>query len=409
MFIWFMFIVYIVLSVYVLRRMIHWLKKVLPLFKHKRMQGVLILAYVCFASTLIFGGLMKPGPFQTELQKFGNYWLGTFIYIVFFIVLADLSALVLKQIHKKRPIPFLGQTRWYYFIGLAVISASVLFSVYGFLHAHKTVVTRYDITVEKEVPGMDTLKVALLADLHLGYNNGCREMKKMAELVNGIEPDVIVIAGDIFDNNFDALDDPAGLIEILKGMQSRYGTYVVYGNHDVKEMLVGGFSVHSKALAYRDPRMETFLEQCGFTILDDKITAIAGEKIYLVGRLDGKKAGDGTADRRPIGLLTEYLDKSKPILLIDHAPANLKGIAENGVDVMLSGHTHAGQFFPLTLMMPFAWENYHGMKKVGGMISMVTSGVGLYGPNMRVFTDSEVMEINIRFKTNEKKSTAAES
>ncbi|MDD5794411.1 MAG: metallophosphoesterase, partial [Clostridiales bacterium] len=65
--------------------------------------------------------------------------------------------------------------------------------------------------------------------------------------------------------------------------------------------------------------------------------------------------------------------------------------------LMLSGHTHAGQFFPLTLVQPLAWENYNGMLKKNNMYSFVTSGVGIYGPYMRLFTDSEVMIINVEF------------
>lgn len=398
MFIWLMFIVYIVLSIYVLRRMIHWLKKVLPLFKHKRMQGVLILTYVCFASTLVISGLMKPCPLQTELQKFGNYWLGTFIYIVFFIFLADLVVLVLRQVNKKHPVKYFGDVKGYYFIGVLVIAASVVFSVYGFIHAHQTVKKSYEITVEKQVPGIDSLKIALVADLHLGYNNGCREMQKMVSIVNEIHPDLVVISGDIFDNNYDALDDPEALIDILSKMTSRYGVYAVYGNHDVKETLIGGFSVSSKKRAFRDGRMEQFLEQCKIQVLEDETVSIADGRIELIGRLDGIKAGDGTSNRKPITQLMEAVDKTKPVLLIEHEPVKLQAAADSGVDVMLSGHTHAGQFFPLTLIQPFAWDNYYGQLKVDRMYSMVTSGVGLYGPNMRVFTDSEVMEIKIHFK-----------
>ena len=244
---------------------------------------------------------------------------------------------------------------------------------------------------------MDLIKVALVADLHLGYNVGNKKMQQMVEQINDMNADLVVIAGDIFDNNYDALDDPDGLIEILRGVKSGLGTYVVYGNHDVKETLIGGFSITSRTLAFRDPRMDEFLEKCGFKVLTDDVVTLNNGNIYLIGRLDSEKAGDGTSDRMSINNLTAGLDKSKPILLLEHEPANLSGVADCGVDVMLCGHTHAGQFFPLTIVQPFAWQNYHGYLKVGNMHSFVTAGVGLYGPNMRVMTDSEVMEININF------------
>ena len=338
MLVWFMFFVYILLSTYVLWRMIHWLKRVIPFFKHKRMQAVLIVLYIICASTLILGGLLPKSSLSVFLHKIGNYWLGIFIYIVFNILIVDIAVLILKFINKKYEIKLLSSLKGYYIAGIIVIAASVFFCTYGFIHA-----------------------------------------------------------GDIFDNNYDALDDPDGLIEILRGVKSGLGTYVVYGNHDVKETLIGGFSITSRTLAFRDPRMDEFLERCGFKVLTDDVVTLDNGNIYLIGRLDSEKAGDGTSDRMSINNLTAGLDKSKPILLLEHEPANLSGVADCGVDVMLCGHTHAGQFFPLTIVQPFAWQNYHGYLKVGNMHSFVTAGVGLYGPNMRVMTDSEVMEININF------------
>ncbi len=398
MLVWFMFLLYIALSAYVLWRMIHWLKRVVPLFKHKRMQAVLILLYLLCASTMILGGLLPKSDFQVFLHKLGNYWLGIFIYIVFNILVADIIVLMLKFVNKRRKINLLGSLKGYYIIGIIVISVSVFFCTYGFIHAQSITKTSYDITVDKSIDGTDSLKIALLADFHLGYNVGSKKMEQMVEQVNNMNADLVVIAGDIFDNNYDALDNPDELIAILQGINSRLGTYVVYGNHDVTETLIGGFSITSRTLAFRDERMNEFLEKCGFTVLTDDIVTLDNGNIYLIGRLDREKAGDGTSDRMSINKLMENVDKSKVIIDLEHEPANLDGIANSGVDIMLCGHTHAGQFFPLTIVQPLAWQNYHGYLKVGNMHSFVTSGVGLYGPNMRVFTDSEVMEINVNFK-----------
>ncbi len=398
MLVWFMFLLYIALSAYVLWRMIHWLKRVVPLFKHKRMQAVLILLYLLCASTMILGGLLPKSDFQVFLHKLGNYWLGIFIYIVFNILVADIIVLMLKFVNKRRKINLLGSLKGYYIIGIIVISVSVFFCTYGFIHAQSITKTSYDITVDKSIDGTDSLKIALLADFHLGYNVGSKKMEQMVEQVNNMNADLVVIAGDIFDNNYDALDNPDELIAILQGINSRLGTYVVYGNHDVTETLIGGFSITSRTLAFRDERMNEFLEKCGFTVLTDDILTLDNGNIYLIGRLDREKAGDGTSDRMSINKLMENVDKSKVIIDLEHEPANLDGIANSGVDIMLCGHTHAGQFFPLTIVQPLAWQNYHGYLKVGNMHSFVTSGVGLYGPNMRVFTDSEVMEINVNFK-----------
>ena len=177
-------------------------------------------------------------------------------------------------------------------------------------------------------------------------------MEKMVDRINALNPDVVIYAGDIFDNDYDALDDPERLVEIMRNVSAVYGSYAVFGNHDVTETLVGGFSTASSTKAFRDPRMEAFLRQAGINIMLDDVTTIADGKINLIGRLDGEKAGDGTRNRKDLSELVKQCDMSKPVIVINHEPDKLHETAAMGVDVMLSGHTHAGQFFPLTIIQP---------------------------------------------------------
>ena len=91
------------------------------------------------------------------------------------------------------------------------------------------------------------------------------------------------------------------------------------------------------------------------------------------------------------------LDTGKPILVLDHQPRELEELAAAGVDVDLCGHTHDGQMFPGNLTVRLFWENACGCLRVGSMHSIVTSGVGLFGPNMRVATRAEICPITIHF------------
>ena len=139
------------------------------------------------------------------------------------------------------------------------------------------------------------------------------------------------------------------------------------------------------------------MEEAGITVLEDE-SELIDQKFYLVGRLDGEKNGRGTSKRKSIEELTADLDQTKPLFVMNHEPVELKEYDIAGVDVLFSGHTHAGQFFPLTIAQPFAWKNYWGVKQIGDMYSIVTSGVGVYGPNIRVGTDSEVMVVTVHFE-----------
>lgn len=395
---WLMLFVYFIVGVYVLHRIIYWFKIVTPLFKHRGVQGICVALYCIAASMIFFGAFLPSGRIQTSVHRAGNVWLGFLIYLLTYIAASDIIVLILKLINKKKEIPILKKRYGTLIIGAAVTVSSFGFTIYGTIHARNMTTKEYDVGIEKHVDGLDGLNVVLVADLHLGYSIGCKDMEKMVKRINALNPDVVIYAGDIFDNDYDALDDSDRLSQIISGVNAKYGSYAVFGNHDVTETLVGGFSVSSAYRAFRDDRMEPFLESAGINVLLDDVIQIADGKINLVGRLDEEKPGDGTKNRKPLDELLSECDMNKPVIVINHEPDKLCQNAQSGVDVLLSGHTHAGQFFPLTVVQPFAWENYYGVKKIDNMYSVVTSGIGVYGPAIRVGTDSEVTKINIYFK-----------
>ena len=95
--------------------------------------------------------------------------------------------------------------------------------------------------------------------------------------------------------------------------------------------------------------------------------------------------------------LLSDVDTTLPVIVLQHEPIEYESLAANGADVVLSGHTHAGQIFPGNLIVPYFNENAYGLKYMHGIATVVTSGVGYYGPPIRVGTDSEVMVVNISF------------
>jgi predicted MPP superfamily phosphohydrolase len=222
----------------------------------------------------------------------------------------------------------------------------------------------------------------------------------MVDLVNEENADLVVIAGDIFTSSYEGMSDPDRYAEILRGMKAKNGVYAVYGNHDVEETLFGGFPISPISQAFRTKQMEDFFDNAGFITLYDEVVTIEDE-IQLAGRVDGEKAGDGTADRMSAAELLKDIDPEKPVLVLEHEPIDYAHLNESGADLVLSGHTHAGQIFPGNLVVPFFNENAYGYKVFDGLQTIVTSGVGYYGPPMRVGTDSEVTVVNITFNGGE--------
>ena len=218
----------------------------------------------------------------------------------------------------------------------------------------------------------------------------------MVEKVNEQNADIVLIAGDIFDNTVDGIDDPESVKASLRSMKSRLGVYACWGNHDVAERLFSGFSTKKLENTQRSGQMERFVRDSGIIMLEDEARLI-DDSFYVIGRKDYENAGDGTHERMSLAGLMADIDTDKLVISLEHEPRFLKQNADAGVDVMLCGHTHDGQFFPLNIAIRTAWENPAGLKKVGGMTSVVTSGVGVYGPDMRIGTDADISVVDIHF------------
>ena len=351
-----------------------------------------IIIYAILAAVPVLGAYLPKSQFKFFCMELGNIWLGFFIYYSIFVLL---MFPVLQIIIKNRKTEDNSLVGWAF--QLAFLAAFVIF-VSGLVHAQQPKLVNYDIELENEAAEGESLKIVLLADLHLSVNSKIKATEKMVELVNECDPDIIVIAGDIFTSNFDGLKDPDKYSAALSRMHAKYGVYAVCGNHDVDENLIGGFSISPISQAFRTPEMEKFFADSGFNVLYDESTDIGNSLCTLAGRIDGEKAGDGTADRLSPDELLQNTDKSKPVIVLQHEPIEFKSLADSGADLILCGHTHNGQIFPGNLVVPFFNENGYGVKELYGATTVVTAGVGYYGPPMRLGTDSEVTVINVKFK-----------
>lgn len=385
---------YILINCYLLHRIYKWLTACSDIFHSRRFVIPYIIVYALLALSLLFAFLLPSSGFQVAVKRVSNYWLGTFIYILMFVAVTDVCRLILKRI-PGRLHDFLFSRKGYVFVGIFLTVLTLSFSIYGSVNAKVVRTTSYQVSVDKKCPGIDQLKIALVADFHLGYSVGNAQMSRMVKKINEMEPDLILVAGDIFDNDYDAVQNPDKIAATLAQMKSKYGVFGVFGNHDVSERLLGGFSVSSAEEEMRDPRFDEFVRKAGIQILDDQVICVE-DAFYLVGRKDAQKAGDGNGRLSP-GEILSQADTKLPVIVMEHQPRQLQELADAGADLQLCGHTHDGQIFPGNLVIPFFWENPCGLLEKDQMYSIVTSGVGVWGPAMRVGTASEVCEITVKF------------
>jgi predicted MPP superfamily phosphohydrolase len=387
--------VYILLNLYLLQRIYKWLIACSQRFHSRWFIVPYITVYSLLALSLLLAFLLPSSSFQILVKRISNYWLGTFLYILMFVAAADILRLILKRMHGKLH-DLLFSKPGYVLVGILLTSLVTWVSIYGAVHANRIQVTPYDISVDKSCGDISELKVVMIADLHLGYSFGNRQMTQMVEKINAQNADIVLVAGDIFDNEYDALQNPDKIADTLSQIQSKYGTYGVFGNHDVTERLLGGFSVTSRKNEIRDPRFDEFAKKAGIQILDDEVECI-DDAFYIVGRKDYSKPGDGTKNRMSPDEILDGLDLDKPVIVLEHQPKQLQELSDAGADIQLCGHTHDGQIFPGNLTINLFWENACGYLKKDNLQSIVTSGVGVWGPAMRVGTKSEICPITIHF------------
>ena len=383
--------IYIIANSYLLIRLHRWLGTCNPLFRKTGICVAISLAYVFLVASLLIAFFLPIGPARRIMKLISNYWLGILLYLILAVLLADAICFLLFLITKRRL-----KCRTAAAGGICAVVVLVL-SAWGAYNARIIQVTPYEITVNKDGGRLENLNVVLAADLHLGYNIGTAHMMQMVDKINEQNADLVVFAGDIFDNEYEALDDPEELIAVLQKIQSKHGVYACYGNHDVEEKILAGFTFGGNKKKESSIQMDEFLERAGIHLLQDEAVLI-DDSFYLYGRPDAQRPGRGINMRKTAAELMGELDTEKPVIVIDHEPKELQELADAGVDIDLCGHTHDGQMFPANLITALMWENSYGYLKKDHMHTIVTSGVGLFGPNMRVGTIAEICPITVHFQ-----------
>lgn len=387
---------YLLVNFYILRWLIRYMSACTHHFKKKWLRAVVIALYTFLCTSLLSAFLLPVSAIQRILKHIANYWLGTFLYILLTVAFVDLVRIILK--HSKRVNQEkLSSRKTFVLTGTLCIAIILTFSVWGIVNAKIVRTTNYTVDVDKKCTSIESLNVVLVADLHLGYSIDNSQMEQMVAKINAQTPDLVVIAGDIFDNEYEALYEPEKIEQTLRGIKSKYGTYACYGNHDISEKILAGFTFSGKGKKMSDPRMDQFVEDAGIKLLRDD-TLLIEDQFYLVSRPDFERPGRGITTRKTPAEITANLDQTKPIIVFEHEPRELSELSAAGADLDLCGHTHDGQMFPGNFATRLMWDNAYGYLKQGKMHSIVTSGVGVFGPNMRVGTKSEIVTIKVNFK-----------
>lgn len=385
---------YLGVSSYMMFRFFYWMKHCNHRFNWLRFKVPFAVVYLFMALSPVIAFLLPKSAVAIVIRRISTYWIGIMLYSLLYVVLFDLLRLIAKHTKLKNTLLFSRGS--VISIGSVVVACAVATCLYGIFNARNIKVNEYSVTVNKSCGSDKHLKAVLVADLHMGYAIGVDHITNMVEKINQQDADIVIIAGDIFDNSYDGMDDPEGIKAQLKSIKSKYGVYAVYGNHDIDEKILMGFTFDWGGKQLHSEKMTNFMKECNIKLINDE-SVLINDEFYLVGRRDTDKPGTEDGTRAEISELTKDLDKTKPVFVLSHEPDELQKTADAGADIDFSGHTHDGQLFPGNLTIGLFWENPCGMIKKDNMYSIVTSGVGVYGTFMRVGTDAEICSVDIDF------------
>jgi predicted MPP superfamily phosphohydrolase len=263
---------------------------------------------------------------------------------------------------------------------VGVATGGALTTGYGVFRAFTPPeITEVAVRVPKLPRALDGLTIVQLTDVHVGPLIGRKFIDQLVAEANALRPDLVAITGDLVDGDVARL---GGAVAGLGNLRSRYGSFFVTGNHEYYS---------------GDEEWARFLERIGVEVLRNRRVSIgdAGASIDLIGVDDwsgGHRRGRPGYD---LDRALEGRDPDRAAILLAHQPANFEVAAGRGVDLQISGHTHGGQLFPMTLLIHAAFEHVRGLYRHEDAHLYVSRGCGFWGPPARVGSAPEIVKLTL--------------
>ncbi|MCB2359952.1 metallophosphoesterase [Clostridium estertheticum] len=322
-----------------------------------------------------------PSVVLNTLNIVGSYWMGIMFYLILVLPTIDLIRFLNSKI-SFIPRNINEAANFSLVVSLVVVVFLTSLMAYGTWSARSPKVTKYDLNVNKTSSDLKTLKIIMVSDIHLGLVVDNKRLTVMVDKINELNPDIVLIPGDIIDSSLEPFVKQ-NMSDNFKRLKSKYGVYACLGNHD--EM---GSSV--------EDIVKTF-KASGINVLRDKAILI-NNSFYVIGRDDISQESQTKIKRKNLSDIIKDLDKSRPLILMDHQPREFADTQKNEIDLQVSGHTHRGQLFPANIITNLMFEIDYGYLQKNNSNFIVSSGYGTWGPPIRIGSRSEIVEIDIDFK-----------
>jgi predicted MPP superfamily phosphohydrolase len=348
------------------------------------LRTIYLIIFLFLSLSYFLGRILESvriSPISDFLLSVGSFWLAAMLYFFLALLVLDIIRLfnsffhfLPEIIYKNYPLTKL------YMLGFLIIAVSITVLL-GHLNAISPKLKKYELTIDKKAGNLKELNILMASDTHLGTLIRKDRMQKLVDASHELNPDIILLAGDVIDEDVKPVIHN-GIGDIFYKMKSKYGIYAITGNHEY----IGGVNAASE-----------YLVKHGINLLRDS-TVLIDSSFYVVGREDLSIKRMMKKDRAELKDLLKNVNKDLPVIMMDHQPFHLEEAEQNGIDLQLSGHTHHGQLWPFNFITKAVYEVSWGYKKKGNSHIYVSSGYGLWGPQVRTGSDAEYLFIKLKFK-----------
>lgn len=346
-------------------------------------KSVWIGGVVFLAGTYVVGRLFERfniHPFASMLIWIGSFWLAIMVYLFLQLLLVDAVLLLNRWLHFIPDGIAITTIHTKRIFAAAILGITFVVVLAGHLNTWFPRIKKINLALSKRGGKRKSLKIVAFSDVHLGTIIEKRHLVRIVEMVNALEPDVILIPGDIIDEDI-APVIRSNVGDTLRRLKAKDGVFAVTGNHEY----IGGAQ-----------KAKEYLQLHGIRLLNDEAVFI-DESYYLVGREDLMKKRMSKKGRKGLSQIMTSVNRDFPVILLDHQPFHLEQAVEAGIDLQLSGHTHHGQLWPFQLITRWVYEKSWGYLKKGHTHFYISSGVGGWGPPIRTVNRPEIVQINLSF------------
>ena len=319
-------------------------------------------AFILGALSFILNEFLSRKYDFNLLSFFGSIWLGMLAIAITILLLKDLLVLVIP-----------GWKTALNILALFLILATTILSVYNV--RKDPIVKDIHILLDKQGYPASSYTIVHLSDIHISSNSSKTRLKDLVNRVNSLNADAIVITGDLIDDKYERVKN---FSPVLKNFSSNWGTFAVTGNHEYYAGIDG---------------FRSFSEDANISILHNRNIPL-GDQIVLAG-VDDSSAKDFSFTGPDLDKALTSIDDDKIVILLSHKPENFEKAVAKGVDIQLSGHTHAGQIPPMNMLVSLAFKYRHGLYNYESAFIHTSPGTSTWGPPMRLFSQNEIVRITI--------------